>query len=146
MARHRLNNISEEKLSKRNLLISQSMSKTKEKRKTQECKVITTKIQVNKLSSKQIERATMLDRYVPTTQTCPCGAKNKFDLSERVYSCACGYVCDRDIHAANMMIRFGMLLNALLGTERTDFKPVENKTASALKGCKSSSVNQEAAN
>ena len=55
-------------------------------------------------------RAVMLDRFLPTTQLCVCGRKNKIPLSERMYSCECGYREDRDIHAALNMMRIGSAL------------------------------------
>lgn len=50
-------------------------------------------------------RVAVLKRSVPTTQYCPeCGALNKTPLSVRVYSCACGYSCERDTHSARNMV------------------------------------------
>ena len=49
----------------------------------------------------------MLDRSVPTTQTCPeCGCLTKHSLDKRVYHCNhCGFEnSDRDIHSAKMMV------------------------------------------
>ena len=49
----------------------------------------------------------MLDRSVPTTQTCPeCGCLTKHSLDKREYHCShCGYENpDRDVHSANMMV------------------------------------------
>ena len=69
-------------------------------------------------------RAVMLDRFLPTTQLCVCGRKNKIPLSERMYSCECGYREDRDIHAALNMIRCGRRLNASSTLERSR-TPVE---------------------
>ena len=49
----------------------------------------------------------MLDRLVPTTQTCPvCGCLTKHSLDKRQYHCGhCGYEnSDRDIHSAKNMI------------------------------------------
>jgi len=69
------------------------------------------------------DRAVMVDRYCPTTQTCVCGCKNKMTLDDRTYSCSeCGYVNDRDTHSANMMILFG---KESIGLEQTEFTPVE---------------------
>ena len=43
----------------------------------------------------------MVDRFFPSTQLCPsCGSKQKLKLSERTYSCKCGYKNDRDIKSA----------------------------------------------
>lgn len=51
---------------------------------------------------KRTETAKMISRYVPTTQMCPkCQAMHKQSLSERDYSCSCGYKhLSRDIKAA----------------------------------------------
>ena len=49
----------------------------------------------------------MLDRSVPTTQTCPeCGCLTKHSLDKRTYHCEhCSFENpDRDIHSANMMV------------------------------------------
>lgn len=45
---------------------------------------------------------TIIDRYLPSSKTCAkCGTvKAKLSLAERVFSCECGYVEDRDINAA----------------------------------------------
>ncbi|MGK4066598.1 transposase [Rothia sp. HC945] len=48
-------------------------------------------------------RVEVIDRYAPSSKTCPnCGAvKTKLSLPERVYRCRhCGVVLDRDINAA----------------------------------------------
>lgn len=64
------------------------------------------KIKVNEEPAHYI----MLDKWIPTTQLCPnCGQKNKHKLSERTYHCSCGYVEDRDIHAARNMLLFAGL-------------------------------------
>lgn len=59
-----------------------------------------------KAKLQQHSRAFMVSRDAATTKTCVCGKRNDIGLS-RVYKCDCGYVSDRDIHAANMMIVFG---------------------------------------
>lgn len=55
-------------------------------------------------------RTVMIDRFVPTTATCPaCGNKTPHGLSKRTFKCPiCEYEDDRDVHAANNMIRFGL--------------------------------------
>jgi len=70
----------------------------------------------------------MIDRFLPTTKMCPnCGAiKDKVALSERWFSCDCGYSEDRDIKAAKTIMKLGLIL---VGTERIDFKPVEQQTS-----------------
>lgn len=55
---------------------------------------------------KRHKRTFMVSRSSATTKTCICGKRNDIGLS-RVYRCDCGYVADRDVHAANMMIVFG---------------------------------------
>ena len=63
----------------------------------------------NRLS--HVDQAVMLDRWLATTQWCPkCGAMNKIPLSQRVYSCVCGYTCPRDVHAARNMVILGQKL------------------------------------
>lgn len=53
-------------------------------------------------------RVCVIERSTPTTQFCPeCHSLNKISLSERIYSCDCGYKCDRDIHSARNMVIFG---------------------------------------
>ena len=43
----------------------------------------------------------MVDRFFPSTQLCPsCENKQKLELSERTYSCKCGYENDRDVKSA----------------------------------------------
>ena len=45
---------------------------------------------------------------VKPSQTCPnCGYQKKKELSERVHSCSkCGYTCDRDLAAAQVMLQY----------------------------------------
>ena len=52
------------------------------------------------------ERVTVLSSREPTTKYCPCCGKVNKDitLEDRVYECSCGYMEDRDIHAARNMI------------------------------------------
>jgi putative transposase len=51
----------------------------------------------------------IVDRFAPTTQLCPdCGSKNKHELDQRTYECACGYTCDRDTHAARNILMLGL--------------------------------------
>jgi putative transposase len=44
----------------------------------------------------------VVDRFYPSSKTCHCCGRVKCDLklSERVYSCECGYTADRDYNAA----------------------------------------------
>lgn len=63
----------------------------------------------NKLISLEKEgRAFKLPKYEATTQLCPrCGALNKHSLDKRVYTCNCGYIEDRDVHAAKNILILG---------------------------------------
>ena len=61
-------------------------------------------------SQEQPERYIMLSKWLSTTQYCPrCHKKNKHTLEERTYHCSCGYLEDRDIHAAKNMLIFANL-------------------------------------
>lgn len=51
----------------------------------------------------------VIPRSFPSTQLCPvCNKLNKFGLGVRVYSCDCGYSCDRDIHGARNILYEGL--------------------------------------
>jgi putative transposase len=72
-------------------------------------------------------RTIVLDRFEPTTKLCKCGFKNSISLSDRTYHCnVCGYTNDRDVHAAQNMIRIAEQNNRLVPMEHRDFKPVES--------------------
>ena len=46
-----------------------------------------------------------IDRYFPSTKLCfNCGTTRDIDLSERIYTCECGYNEDRDINAAKNIL------------------------------------------
>lgn len=46
-----------------------------------------------------------IDRYFPSTKLCfNCESIRDIDLSERVYTCECGYIEDRDINAAKNIL------------------------------------------
>jgi putative transposase len=46
-----------------------------------------------------------IDRYFPSTKLCfRCGTIRDIDLSERIYTCSCGYIEDRDINAAKNIL------------------------------------------
>lgn len=81
---------------------------------------------------KQLEYKTKLygsklvlaDRWFPSSKTCSnCGKKKEsLFLSERTFSCECGFVCDRDVNAAINLVRL----------VKSDFKPVDKKEPSPL--------------
>ncbi len=94
-----------------------------------------------KAKLRRLPQAVMLDRFVPTTQLCPsCGSLNKLTLSERQYSCACGYAEQRDIHAARNML----LLAAQFSPAERGGAPVERRASGTrLASGKFTSVKQE---
>ena len=58
----------------------------------------------------RLPQAVVVERFAPTTQLCPkCGSLNRIPLSQRTYSCCCGYAAQRDVHAANNMLLFAKL-------------------------------------
>ncbi len=53
---------------------------------------------------------------VKPSQTCPnCGNQKKKELSERVHHCPCGFTCDRDVAAAQVMLNWATGLGTSLG-------------------------------
>jgi len=62
----------------------------------------------------QGKRLVVIDKWFPSSKMCSaCGlVKDKLELSERVYRCDCGFVCDRDVNAAINIRNAGI---ALLG-------------------------------
>lgn len=50
-------------------------------------------------------------------------------LIDRIYNCQCGFNCDRDIKSARCVVIFA--LNKYIGTEYTNFKPVEILTSNS---------------
>ena len=53
-------------------------------------------------------KTVMLVNEAYTTQTCyKCNARQKMELSERVYQCPCGYCNDRDVNAALNILSLG---------------------------------------
>lgn len=96
-----------------------------------------------KAKIKNLETSQVINRFLPTTQLCPkCEIKNKIPLSQRDYSCSCGFHHpDRDTKAAQTILAYGNIL----GEPKT--KPAEKlasfwNTFSIL--FKSNSLKQEA--
>ncbi len=80
----------------------------------------------------RLSQAVVVDRFAPTTKLCPqCGSLNELPLSQRQYSCLCGYSKQRDIHAAQNVL----LLATVGGFEKTPAErggaPVDRKTTAA---------------
>jgi hypothetical protein len=66
------------------------------------------------LNQKFSDKYIMLPKSAKTTKTCMnavCGKINNINLSDRVYTCSCGYKNDRDNHSAYSMILIGNKLN-----------------------------------
>jgi len=58
-----------------------------------------------------------INQWLPSSQRCySCGGKNKFNLSQREYSCSCGYTAHRDINAARNIQLYGNELTNTAGT------------------------------
>lgn len=69
------------------------------------------------------KNAVCLNAYLPTTKLCRnCGKHHDLSLSDRTFSCECGIIEDRDIHASRNMIFF---YKNNIGVGRTKFKHVE---------------------
>ena len=51
----------------------------------------------------QGKQLVVVDKWFPSSKLCPVceNTKKELSLSDRIYKCDCGYVCDRDINAAN---------------------------------------------
>lgn len=69
-----------------------------------------------------------INKWLPTTRMCPnCGKiKEENLLSERWFSCECGYEEDRDVKSAKTILKIGLIE---LGVEHIDFKPVEKQSS-----------------
>lgn len=80
----------------------------------------------------------VIDKFKPSTKQCfICEKHNKIELSNRMYSCSCGYKQDRDIHAAMNILRL-----AGLGQASEDMNNKLSKALLSLDG-KYLSVRQE---
>lgn len=69
-----------------------------------------------------------IGRFDPSSKLCTCGTINKsLTLKDRVWTCgSCGATHDRDVLAANNIVRFAFVKQNLIGVDSTDSKPVEN--------------------
>ena len=89
-------------------------------------------------------RAVVLDRWAPTTQSCPaCKARNKLALSERQYSCVCDYTEQRDVHAARNMILMAEEWTKIKTPEGLGKAPVEERAAVKLTPMKQETNHQK---
>ena len=74
------------------------------------------RLKASLVSLKDSPRVIVIPKSCATTQLClgeNCGRLNKMPLSQRMYSCNCGYSAPRDIHSANSMIYWAKLLDLL---------------------------------
>ena len=62
----------------------------------------------------------IVDRFFPSTKMCPrCGAINEgITLSDRVFTCGCGYSEDRDVKAAKTLLLAGEQIRSCMLAER----------------------------
>ncbi|WP_199564522.1 RNA-guided endonuclease TnpB family protein [Spirosoma telluris] len=75
-----------------------------------------------------------IGRFEPSSKLCTCGILNHaLSLKDRSWACAsCGTTHDRDILAANNIVRFAFVKQNLLGMDSADFKPVERGVSPSL--------------
>jgi transposase len=95
---------------------------------------------------KKVPHTLVVDRFYPSTKKClVCGKLNKIKLSERIYSCSCGYEEDRD-HHSSISILIESFNKTTVPMDSRDFKPVELNTAALdkLKNKSSVSIDYEA--
>ena len=74
------------------------------------------RLKASLVSLKDSPRVVVIPKSCATTQLClgdNCGRLNKMLLSQRTYSCDCGYSAPRDAHSANSMIYWAKLLGLL---------------------------------
>jgi putative transposase len=73
---------------------------------------------------KKLNTTIVIDKYKPTTKLCPiCLKKNNIPLTERTYTCSCGFIEDRDTKSARTCLLYGL---NLIPMEHRDSKPLEN--------------------
>ena len=76
-------------------------------------------------------------RFEPTTRECyACGKRHELPLSQRIIACSCGWVCDRDVNAALVILRKGLGLSPdqALGLDRPEVTPLEKEAAARILG------------
>jgi len=68
----------------------------------------------------------IISKWKPTTKLCMnCGEiHDEMKLSDRIFKCSCGIEMDRDIHAAQNILKFGL---EKIGTDSIEFTPVDIK-------------------
>lgn len=82
---------------------------------------------------RRLPQSVLVERFAPTTQLCPeCGSLNRLPLSQRVYSCECGYSMPRDLHAARNVLRMAQL--SIFTPGEPGSAPVEGKVSTSREG------------
>jgi putative transposase len=72
----------------------------------------------------------VVDKWFPTTKLCyKCGKINDIPRSQRIYTCLCGLVEDRDVKAAKTILHVGQCNNSYVPMEYREFTSVENATS-----------------
>jgi putative transposase len=72
----------------------------------------------------------VVDRFFASTQLCRgCGKKNKIPLSQRTYSCECGYELNRDHHASLSILEEGL---KQLGMDHTEVNACGDETSTLM--------------
>jgi putative transposase len=76
-----------------------------------------------------------IGRFEPSSKLCTCGALNQsLALKDRVWTCAkCGVTHDRDLLAANNIVRFAFQKQNLIGMGNAEFTSVERAIVPSLK-------------
>lgn len=107
-----------------------------------------------KASLARSPKVSMVDRYAPTTQSCPkCHARTQVPVKVRFFVCSnprCNYVAPRDLHASgNMLVEAGLSAHPLLDSdwspEELGVAPVEGLASAGIiaSQVKSAPVKQE---
>jgi len=84
-----------------------------------------------------LETPIALNPFEVTTRECfACGRRNELSLSDRVIECSCGWICDRDVNAALVILRKGLGLSPdqAVGLDRPELKPLEREAAARIFG------------
>jgi putative transposase len=76
-----------------------------------------------------------IGRFDPSSKMCSCGKINQnLKLSDRTWKCSCGKVHDRDILAANNILKFAFVnVDKFVGQELPDVKPPEKLSYNDLR-------------
>ena len=84
----------------------------------------------SKLVSNPNPNVLVIDRFFPSTKMCPsCGVINEgITLSDRIFSCGCGYTEDRDVKSAKTLLLAGKHKRSCTLAERK-CSPEERKSA-----------------